>query len=105
MPREQLLSFVADPEMLIAQRIGAEPGMGRVAAGFMRLLLENSGSFARDQRYELAIHLCELIASASRQGSEYPRKGLGLVRQRFVESVIEYLQSSLDDPELSVATL
>ena len=104
-PREQLLPFVAAPRTLFAQCFGGERGMGRVAVGFMRLLLENSASLSRDQGHEVAVHLCELLASASRQGSELPQQGLNLVRRRFVESAIEHVQASLDDPELSAATL
>jgi AraC-like DNA-binding protein len=104
-PREQLLPFVADPTTLFAECFGGERGMGRVAVGFMHLLLENSGSLAREQRNEVASHLCGLVASASCQGIEHPQKGLGQVRRQFVKSAIEYLQASLDDPGLGAATL
>lgn len=104
-PRQHLLPFAAAEEALFAQRFGGEPGMGRVAVGFMRLLLENFGSLERDRKSEVAMHLCGLVASASRQGVRHPPAGQARVRRQFMDSAIEHLESSLDDPALGVASL
>jgi len=104
-PRKRLLPFTAGPDEVLARRVDGQNGMGRVAVSFMRLLLDQADDLASDQRAEIATHLCDLIASATRLAAPRRLDGRELVRHRFVESAVETLRASLADPELGVDTL
>lgn len=104
-PRKRLLPFMARADEVLARPVDCGNGMGRVTAGFMRLLLDQPEELASDQRAEIATHLCDLIASATRPVAPSPLEGRELLRQRFVEAAIEALRDSLADPELGVNTL
>lgn len=105
LPRKRLLPITVRPDEVLARPVDGRSGMGRVAVGFMRLLLDQDDDLAIDQRAEIAEHLCDLIASATRPAMAAQLDGRGLVRYRFVESAVEVLRASLADPELSVDTL
>lgn len=104
-PREQMLPVTAQPKELLARAVDGHSGMGRIATGFMRLLLEQDQHLAAGQRREIAVQLCTLIASATRPAASALVDGRGQVRARFVASAIEVLRGSLADPELGVDTL
>ncbi len=105
LPRKRLLPITARPDEVLAQPVDGRSGMGRVAVGFMQLLLDQDDDLASDQRAEIAAHLCDLIASATRPAASARLEGRDLVRHRFVESAVEVLRASLADPELGVDTL
>lgn len=104
-PRARLLPFTMGVDEVLARPVDGGHGMGRVAAGFMRLLLDQPEHLASDQRAELATHLCDLIASATRRAAPKSPEGREGLRQRFVETAIKTLDESLADPELGVHTL
>lgn len=104
-PRRRLLPFTAASSEVVARTMDGDIGMGRVAAGFMRLLLDQPDPLASDDRAEIATHLCDLIASATRHGAPRCLEGRELMRKRFVEAAIKTLNESLAEPELGVNTL
>ncbi len=105
LPRKRLLPFTASPEEVLTQPVDGQKGMGRVAVSFMRLLLDQPDDLASDQRAEIATHLCDLIASATRQAAPKQLRGRDLVRHHFVASAVEALRVSLADPDLDVDSL
>ena len=105
LPRKRLLPFTARPDQVLAQAVDGQKGMGRVAVSFMRLLADQPDDLASDQRAEIATHLCDLIASASRETAPEKRSGRERVRHHFVASAVEVLRASLADPDLNVDTL
>ncbi len=105
LPRKRLLPFTARPDEVLTRQVDGQKGMGRVAVSFMQLLLDQPDDLASDQRAEIATHLCDLIASATRQAAPKQLSGRELVRHHFVKSAVEALHASLADPELDVASL
>jgi AraC-like DNA-binding protein len=104
-PRERLLPFTAGADEILARPVDGRHGMGRFTTGFMRMLLDQPEDLASDQRADIATHLCDLIASATRRAVPKRLEGRELVRQRFVDAAVETLRASLADPDLGVNTL
>lgn len=107
-PRQWLLPLVERPEALFAQAFGGGPGIGRIAAGFMQMLMEEADRLSAAEASALAAQLCQLVASAARPGLAAGATGgatAGAPRQRFVRAALDHLDAQLDDPALSVLTL
>lgn len=106
-PRHHVLPLMGerDAVSVFARRIDGDHGLGRVAAGFMRLLAESADRLDDGERSELAAHLCQLVASSAREKGTSDPTPLHAVRRRFLRSLIAFVEDSLDDPGLSVTTL
>jgi AraC-like DNA-binding protein len=104
-PRRRLFPFTSGAGEVVARPVDGRNGMGRVTAGFMRMLLDQPDDLAPDQRAEIATHLCDLIASATRLTAPNHLEGRELLRRRFVEAAIETLRALLEDPEIGVSKL
>lgn len=105
LPRKRLLPVSLRPDEVLARPVDGRSGMGRMAVGFMRLLLDQDDDLADDQRDGIAVQLCALIASATRPAASAQLDGRALLRYRFVESAVELLRAQLSDPELGVDSL